>query len=377
MKYRLLFILMTSLVFCSTLIAQHEKPQKPHHLIKKESTGWVAAPYITYAPETGTVFGAAGIYYFYTDSSVSDKDRPSHINLNVMYSTKKQSHLAVPFDLYFKEMTYRIGGRLVFEHYPFKYYGIGNDTQESDEEDYTPNTFGIDFSIMRQLSAYESGEGFNLGLHIDYRHDNIVSIEEGKMLDTSPVPGKEGGTVMGLGLDMNWDTRDNIFASFQGSYFDIKATFYGKLIGSDYAFQRYFFDARKYFPIKFGKNTHVLAIQAVLDASTGTVPFYALPTFGGDLAMRGFFLGRYRDKLSTYIQTDYRFPVWWRFGMILFGSVGQVAPLLDKLAVNSSKFAAGIGLRIDIIPEERMAVRFDLGFSKDGSQFYITFGEAF
>ena len=373
MKYRLLLAMITSLMLYATLIAQHEKPQKLHHLAKKESAGWVAAPYITYAPETGTVFGAAGIYYFYTDSLFSDKDKPSHINLNVMYSTKKQTHLAIPFDLYFKEMTYKIGGRLVFEHYPFKYYGIGNDTQESNEEGYAPNTFGIDFSIMRQLAS----EGFNLGLHIDYRHDKIVSIEEGKMLDTSPVAGKEGGTIMGLGLDINWDTRDNIFASFKGLYIDVKTTFYGKLIGSDYKYQRYFFDARNYFPIKFGNNTHVFALQSVLDVTTGTVPFYTLPTFGGDLAMRGFFLGRYRDKLSTYIQTDYRFPVWWRFGMILFGSVGQVAPQLDKLAVNSSKFAAGIGFRIDIIPEERMAVRFDLGFSKDGSQFYITFGEAF
>ena len=49
---------------------------------------------------------------------------------------------------------------LVFEHYPFKYYGIGNDTHESNEEDYTPNTFGIDI-IPEQRMAVRLDLGFS------------------------------------------------------------------------------------------------------------------------------------------------------------------------------------------------------------------------
>ena len=367
----IVFILI--ILISSSIFPQHKKPLSPHRTVEKKRSGWVAAPYITYAPETGFVFGAAGIYYFYMDTTITEDTKPSDLNVNFMYSTKKQIHLAVPFFLALDESTYKIIGRLVAEKYPFKFYGIGNSTIENDEEDYTPITYGIDVSFVRKIFY----DYLNAGLHLDFRYDKIIKVEENKSLDMNSIPGASGGTVFGLGIDIDVDKRDNNFNPFNGGYLDLKATFYNDIWGSDFNFARYFIDARKYFPLKFGDDTHVFAIQSVFDVTSGKLPFYSLPTFGGDLSMRGFFLGRYRDNLSAYLQMDYRFPVWWRIGAILFGSTGQVSNGFNHLAIDRFKFAGGFGLRFNVIPDERMAARFDLGFSKDGLQFYITFGEAF
>ena len=70
--------------------------------------------------------------------------------------------------------------------------------------------------------------------------------------------------------------------------------------------------------------------------------------------------------------------VWKVFGMTFFGAAGEVASKMEDLAFNQLKFSGGGGLRFEVDKNERVNIRFDIGFSKSGPPgYYLTIGEAF
>jgi outer membrane protein assembly factor BamA len=66
------------------------------------------------------------------------------------------------------------------------------------------------------------------------------------------------GVISGAGININWDTRDNTFSSRSGEYIDFTSTFYGKHFLSDYNFERYTFDIRKFFNIRYSTQLMLL-----------------------------------------------------------------------------------------------------------------------
>jgi hypothetical protein len=94
--------------------------------------------------------------------------------------------------------------------------------------------------------------------------------------------------------------------------------------------------------------------------------------------MRGYYLGRFRDRNMIAVQAEYRIvPIWWRLGAVVFGGFGDVADEPGDFALGDLKYSIGGGFRFLLIPAERIALRADFGFGDGDSGFYITLGEAF
>ena len=62
--------------------------------------------------------------------------------------------------------------------------------------------------------------------------------------------------------------------------------------------------------------------------------------------MRGYYLGRYRDKKAWVLQGEYRAPLFWRLGAVAFGSWGLVAEEIQDFSLSNSRFTYGAGLRL-------------------------------
>ena len=78
------------------------------------------------------------------------------------------------------------------------------------------------------------------------------------------------------------------------------------------------------------------------------------------------------------LQLEYRQYFWWKFGFVVFGGVGDVAPELTKFTINTIKYSYGLGLRFLFNKEEKVNLRVDLGFGNDGnSGIYFGIEEAF
>ena len=322
-------------------------------------------PILFYTPETGIAGGAAVMYLYRERAST----RASSISGDIIYTLKKQIIVEVGGDQYFGQGDYRLLSNLSFQKYPNKFFGIGNNTTSDNEEQYTPQSFLLRAVLYRNFYAR-----FNIGPIIRLESVSMKETIPAGLLATGTISGSGGGMSAGLGFAANWDSRDNTFSAQSGSFYQLTGLFYRSAFGSDYAYTDIQVDTRMFFEVAPGQ---VLALQGAGEFIDGAPPFQSLATFGGSNILRGYYYGRYRDKNCVALQAEYRIPVWWRFGLVGFAGVAQVADKINHFASNRFWFAGGLGLRFFWNPEERISLRLDYGIGTNSSGMYITATEAF
>lgn len=335
---------------------------------RKSKGRLIFSPIVYYTPETRMAYGAAGSYIFRLGRDHKEA-RPSTLSPVLIYTQEKQFFAQVKSVLYLKNEDYHLELNLKLEDYPDKFFGIGNHTSTEDRQSYTSRGSTFWFTFLRKIS-----EGFNIGLQYNYSKWDITESEPGSMLAAGSIPGSGRGMLSGFSLVASLDTRDNIFAPSRGEWFEFSARFYNRLIGSDFNFNSYNVDLRRYFPLF---SSHVIALRAVVQVQSGTVPFQSLAKLGGQYLMRGYYEGRFRDKNLVALQAEYRLPLFWRLGLVGFAGLGSVADRWRHMDFGDLKHSLGFGFRYFFDRKEKIYVRMDFGFGEDESGFYLSIFEAF
>ena len=104
----------------------------------------------------------------------------------------------------------------------------------------------------------------------------------------------------GLGLTLEYDTRDNPFTPSSGWNGVLEGNFYREAFGGDVDFDSYRAHVYGYLPLFDHKL--VVGGRADLRAVSGDVPFYRLPY----VDMRGIAAGRYQDERAAMLETELR-----------------------------------------------------------------------
>jgi outer membrane protein assembly factor BamA len=289
----------------------------------------------------------------------------------LVYTTKKQVIALFAGEVYTSRERYRVEFEAGYTLFPTSFWGIGNDTPDDLEEDYTPRTSSVALKGQRQILP-----GWYVGLSVPAGYRALVESDSGGLIESGAVPGAEDGWVAGAGLMITWDTRSNSVYPRSGSLNRFNTTLYSGVFGSDYDFASFTLDLRKYLPVL---SSHVLALRGLGVASAGVPPFDLTPQLGGDALLRGFFSGRYRDRQLLAFQAEYRVPVWWRIGAVGFVGAGQVADVFSGFDIGSLHTNAGIGVRFLLSQTEGLNIRVDWGWGLDrrSTGFYLGLGEAF
>lgn len=332
---------------------------------KQSARDVVLLPVVAYMPETRLTLGAVSIFFFRSPAST----RPSTLSALFMYTQNDQLLASLGSEVYSSDEQHKLEGSISFIEFPDKFYGIGPDTPESNEEDYTPRSINIMAGVQERWRRY-----WHAGLRYDFSTWDVIETEADGSLATGDVAGSGGGTASGMGGLINRDTRDNVYYSSRGSFCQATATFYPGWLGSDFDYRRVTLDLRRFFG--FG-GRHVVALQAVMAGTGGETPFQSLAALGGSEIMRGYYQGRYRDRYSAVLQSEYRVRVWRRFGLVAFAGVGDVAHSPDEFELDHFRYSAGGGIRFLLSKQEGMNLRLDSAVGEDTSGFYITLGEAF
>lgn len=335
--------------------------------VEQKRSSWAFLPVFYYTPETKIAFGASSVYFFRRKES--EITRPSAIMPVFIYTQNKQIISQLMTNLYWKDETYHLAGGISYIKFPSRFYGIGNNTSFSLEEDYTPRFARLLMNFQKKVR-----KGLNLGIRYELEDRELIEVEESGRLARGDILGSEGGTASGAGILVNWDTRNNLFYPSEGSFYQFSASLFSSAFFSDYDFTRYNLDFRQYFPLF---SSHVLAFQGYLNIMTGHPPFQMLSLFGGPNVMRGYYRGRYRDKNMIAFQMEYRIPVWWRLGLVGFVGFGDVADKVSHFELLNFKYSVGWGVRYLLLSQERINVRLDFGIGGGSSNLYITINEAF
>ncbi len=329
--------------------------------------GWVIVPFPIYTPETGGAMTLTALRYF----SLHEDAQTSSLMVSGAYSLNQQASLRLTPEISLFAGKGWFEGDVSYEYWPDKFYGVGHDTLESNEVDYTSKIYGVEGTLLRQVYS-----DWSLGIVAEFRHYDVVKTEADGLLASKSIIGSNGAVVMGGGPVAAWDTRDNRFAPQKGVYFKgAGLAYYDQR--NDCSFEKLTLDARQFMSVT--KNS-VLAIQQYVALIRGNAPFQELSRIG-DIReislMRGYYTGRYLDNNVFVLQAEWRYPIVNRLSGTLFGGIGIIGDDLTRRSDGSSYGSGGLGLRYRASASERINLRLDVAIGEDTSGVYFGLMEAF
>lgn len=327
--------------------------------------GWAFIPAVTYAPETSLGIGVRAIKLFKHQDAKDSLTRPSTLPVTFLYTLNRQAFLTGELNLWTGGNKSYLNTRLELTDYPFRFSGIGDDAENNLEEMYATRYLYFHINYEKRIAP-----GIYVGPRYEFRTDNIYEKEAGGMLDSGNIPGSNGQRLSGLGMVINYDTRDNIFQPTTGALHQISYMGFHSFLGSNFSFSQFVMDFRKYQAIR---QSHVWVGQAWFSFTSEKAPFQHISLIGGSDIMRGYFEGRFRDRHAMVYQTEYRVPVYRNLGIVIFGSAGQISPQVSEFRLDKFRYGGGIGFRYKL-NNEGLNIRLDIAFG-DQKSFYFGLNE--
>lgn len=370
MKKSITFLL---LIILSNPLWAQKKLIKKLFSNEKDTTrkaSFMPVPVFGYAQETGFEFGLGALYSFYIDKS-DTTNRSSNFLGNGSYATKKTYNLSIKGDAWTKANKHHFMADIKFRKMPFNFYGIGNNTLESNADELIQKQLRIQFDA-EQAFIKNAYTGVSLGFE-NYNYTDKVG---GGVY--SALPYQTGGSVLLVGISQSYDTRNSNNYPTKGFFGRIS---YQYLTNSKVANSSLIkVNVRNFWPL-LPKVT--LAVQGLYHTIQGKkVPFYLLPQLGNDEIMRGYYAGRYRDQNLLAAQAELRYRFMNRFGLVAFAGGGKVFAK-GNFSLHNLKPNYGFGGRYFFDTAKGLSVRLDYGIGekktneKRQSGMYISLAEAF
>jgi len=259
------------------------------------------------------------------------------------------------------------------------YYGSGPDSQKSGRTDYSLQDTSLQISPGVRPFAH-----LRIGALGRYLLTNVGPGRDQEFASTDQVfteattPGLQFQTnFLETGGFAQYDWRDNPGGPRRGgNYYAEYATFTDVERGG-YSFDWVNLDAQQYF--SFFNQRRVIAlrgrVQAAQPRNGDRVPFYLQPTLGGPDTLRGFAPFRFYDNASVLLNGEYRWEVFSGLDMALFVDGGQVFDSWRQINLNDLHADAGFGFRFNV--RNDVFLRLDTGFSREGFQIWLRFGNLF
>ena len=317
-------------------------------------------PAFGYSPETKTYLGAVTLFTInmYRDFAT----RTSNAKFEVNYTWNKQVILESEWNYFFKEEKWFTKGKIHYSKYPDLYYGIGSNTAESNKLSFDSRRFILEASVLKNI-------GYKLftGVNVKYTSYSKLNTENNVLT----YPELTESSVFGLGYSLLKDTRNNLLTPTTGFYSYLNTTYH--FTKSDYL--KFTVDLRQY---KTWKDKFTFANRLINEINTGNPPFYDQALLGGDKLVRGYYLGRYRDKNLSAFQSEFRFPAFWKIYLAAFGGLSNIYSSSKNFSIANTKTNYGFGIRFLVDKTENTFLRLDYAIGQDGNDgFYISFGESF
>lgn len=348
--------------------------EKQEHLYQsdtfriKQKVEFIGLPIAFYSPESSFGIGAGLQSFFRTKANIYNS-RESNILSTLIVTLNKQLILDIRPQLYFNLGELYFDGLFKYKIYPNFFWGIGNNTPESNKEQYNMKTIQANGALLKRLPP-----NLNFGFEYRFEKHEMLDLQEGGILSSEEVPGSGGAVISALSFVFNLDNRDDVFSAMSGNFMQLNAGFSSKVIGATNSYNRYVIDLRKYIP--FAKNKS-LATQVYFESNYGNVPFQTKSWLGGADRLRGYFKGRFIDDHMYVVQMEYRWRFHSRWGLAGFLAGGEVSDRPYNF-FSDLKYSVGGGLRFKLTKSKPTLVRLDFGLGKDGNNgIYFGVNEAF
>ncbi len=249
------------------------------------------------------------------------------------------------------------------------FYGVGDGSPFASREQYTRIPMELSASFSRGFLPEFVGQ-----ISFKFRRIENTGFTPYSELLRLP-PGLNAGTVryLSAGLSVRYDTRNSFVNPSNGSVLQFETEYAPGGTMGNVSFVRaagwlqYY--RRLFYP------TTVLAVRlGVQEVEGDDLPVQLLSSIGGNNTLRGFTQDRFLDKVASVLNTELRFPIFWRLGAVVGIDAGKVWRVLSDFDVSRWRVNRVVGLRLYM---DNFVVRADLGIGTEGTGFYFNFGQLF
>ncbi|MDC3388654.1 outer membrane protein assembly factor [Flavobacteriaceae bacterium] len=358
MKTKLTGLLLTVILIisCNQAAFCQEKIEKKK---EEKNFNFVPVPYVSYNRTYELMFGGVPMIMY----NVSKKDTISPQSLSGamgVYTTNETWFSAFFTKLYLNEDKWRI----LFGA------GLGNMNsqflQSAGTDQFTNIQTGADFlklEVKRKIvkGVYLGGSYLYTKFDNEYKYENPI---------------QEEITLNGLGLVLLWDKRDDVYNPTMGHKANLNITSYPSFMGNDNESNEVNLEYNKFISSRNKQN--VWAFRTYGAFGLGDVPFNNLIVMGGRGAdLRGYSQGEYRGKQLLATQTEYRYKLSDKMGLVGFVGAGTIFE--SNIESNNGTFlpSIGAGYRFMAFPKNKMNVGIDVAAGKNDWGMYFRIGESF
>ena len=249
------------------------------------------------------------------------------------------------------------------------FFGVGNGSKFEDREYYTREPLEIGLTFSRGFSRTSVGQ-----IGLKYKSVRNFDFSDSSRLRTlSPALNSAAARYHSLDASYRYDSRNSFINPSRGWVLQAEGEYAPQTALTNVQLGRLAGWFQYYTTLFYPKT--VLALRLGMQGLIGdNLPSQMLLSIGGNQTLRGSPQDRYLDKVSSIVNGEIRFPIYWRFGGIVGYDAGKVWHRPSE--VNLSGWAANpvLGLRFYM---DTFVVRMDLGFGKETTGFYLNFGHLF
>ncbi|MCW9065751.1 MAG: outer membrane protein assembly factor [Ignavibacteriaceae bacterium] len=348
---------------------------------KRAGFEWL--PIVSYDTDAGFGYGVKTFFYDQLNSKES-------FDLILFNSTKGEQWYKFVFstpDFESRQGTkYPLAIDLIFEYdkwknYKLYYYGWDNESlkfieplvEYKDEcvSEIIETKIVFNHAFQSDLTGFLAFKFKSISIY-DVRRDSVLENQENienKFLYNPSVK------YLSVNLNGKWDTRNSYINPSRGIVLEADLEFAPDIIEKNSSFFRQGFIVRYYTELFF-KNLIFAsrAMEQVLISGSESSQFLAIPV-GGNSTLRGVPADKYRFNSAFLLNSELRFPIWWRFGGIGGVDIGYGSNK-DLYPENEIDWIINpvVGLRFFM---DNFIVRADVGFYKDDIGFYLNFGHIY
>lgn len=332
-----------------------------------------------YTPELGGLLALGGLATFKTNRSDSLIQRSS-LPFSLGYSTTGAVVANAILSSFWFEDKIRIYGDFWFKDMPDHYWGVGYQSNLNTVKSDSTTYYHRKWWWINPRILFQVKEHYFIGLNIDYNYTQGSNASEGVADDATYQKYKDKPLNSGLGIILQYDSRDMPVDAWRGVLLDLRGTYYSEAFGGDNNYQIFQLDYRQYQQV-FRKGT-TLAWQLKARIANGDIPYGEMSQLGSPFDLRGYTWGRYRDESMFFFLAEYRHVFMKnttelsKHGAVAWIGSGTIFDM-ETLENNDNSWLPnmGIGYRLEIQP--RMTLRLDFGIGKESSGFYFNFNQAF
>lgn len=330
---------------------------------KKVDMSFIVAPCYTREGSFG-VGGAATALYRLDRNDMTMQ--PSDFSLSGSATIKGFYSIAAKGNNHFKGNKARLTYRLSFQHRNLEFWGISRAACGINPiSEYTKQLISWETDYVYKLT-----KDFHIGAAFNIKYTKASAMTSPDYLEGQ----KSSYFFSGIGISLQYDTRDFILNPKRGVYVMLREVVYPEFSGSH---DRTIFGTTAMFDVyQLLWKGSVLAFDLYGQFYNGDVPWTLREELGsGTSRMRGYYAGRYIDNNQISAQLELRQHFSGRVGGVVWAGGGTVFPSIAALTFKSILPNYGLGLRIEF--KHNVNIRIDYGFGKDTGGFVFQFAEAF